>query len=306
VLALDGENPWPHYAEGGGTFLRAFFSAVNRGDTGFEPATLAELVDRADPSQLPRLHPGSWIGGTFSTWIGHPEKSRAWALLASVRELLPEDAGELPLSMLLAEGSDWFWWLGDDNPTELAPLYDRIFRLHLADACAAVGIESPVDLAQPLATRTRTLRVPVSTQRPEPVIDGSITSYFEWSAAAWVDGEVEGPLRRMAVRGGDERLYIMVESTVALLPLVERHHLRVSLRSPDGRTLNVDIGDGCEPPPGVVSAIGRVAELSLPWDNRAGVRLEVRLGESRLPAGAALLLEPFPIDDEYTDRTRRE
>jgi alpha-amylase/alpha-mannosidase (GH57 family) len=52
--------------------------------------------------------------------------------------------------MLLAEGSDWFWWLGDDNPTDLAPLYDEIFRHHLADACAQAGIEPPVDLEKPV------------------------------------------------------------------------------------------------------------------------------------------------------------
>ena len=59
---------------------------------------------------------------------------------------------ELPPSLLLAEGSDWFWWLGEDNPTELAPLYDRIFRQHLADACAQAGIAPPVDLSRPLKT----------------------------------------------------------------------------------------------------------------------------------------------------------
>jgi alpha-amylase/alpha-mannosidase (GH57 family) len=52
--------------------------------------------------------------------------------------------------MLLAEGSDWFWWLGEDNPTALAPLYDRIFRTHLADACNQAGIDPPDDLDRPL------------------------------------------------------------------------------------------------------------------------------------------------------------
>ncbi|MEJ2581202.1 MAG: galactose-1-phosphate uridylyltransferase, partial [Acidobacteriota bacterium] len=87
-------------------------------------------------------------------WIGHPEKTRAWEVLASVRESIEEQGGERPPSLLLAEGSDWFWWLGDDNPTKLAPLYDLIYRRHLADACEQAGINSPIDLDRPLKAIT--------------------------------------------------------------------------------------------------------------------------------------------------------
>jgi alpha-amylase/alpha-mannosidase (GH57 family) len=124
VIALDGENPWPHYPACGGVFLRDLFSRLNDAGPELEPTTLSEATERAEPSNLRRLHPGSWIHGTFSTWIGHPEKTAAWELL--------------------------FWWLGDDNPTELAPLYDRIFRQHLADACDQYGVEPPVDLGKPI------------------------------------------------------------------------------------------------------------------------------------------------------------
>jgi len=149
VIALDGENPWPHYPACGGVFLRDLFSRLNDAGPELEPITLSEATERAEPSNLRRLHPGSWIHGTFSTWIGHPEKTAAWELLTAVRDAVQDNA-ELPPSLLLAEGSDWFWWLGDDNPTELAPLYDRIFRQHLADACDQCGVEPPVDLGKPI------------------------------------------------------------------------------------------------------------------------------------------------------------
>ncbi len=152
VIALDGENPWPHYPACGGVFLRELMSRVNQAGPGLQPATLTEVAARLTPGELPRLHPGSWIRGTFSTWIGDPEKTSAWRLLAAVRDAMPPEEA-LPPSMLLAEGSDWFWWLGDDNPTELAPLYDEIFRRHLADACAQAGIDPPVDLDSPLKGR---------------------------------------------------------------------------------------------------------------------------------------------------------
>jgi UDPglucose--hexose-1-phosphate uridylyltransferase len=152
VIALDGENPWSHFPEGGGRFLRELMERLNRSGPEIVPATLGALSETVEPSSLDRLHPGSWINSIFATWIGHPEKTHAWEVLAEIREAIAKAGEERPESLLLAEGSDWFWWLGDDNPTELAPLYDQIFRHHLADACDQAGIEPPVDLDRPLKT----------------------------------------------------------------------------------------------------------------------------------------------------------
>ena len=154
VIALDGENPWLHFPEGGGRFLRELFERLNNSGPELVPATLGAICESAEPETLDRLHPGSWINSIFATWIGHPEKTRAWEVLADVRRAIEKKGNERPESLLLAEGSDWFWWLGDDNPTELAPLYDQIFRHHLADACEQAGIVPPVDLDQPLKALT--------------------------------------------------------------------------------------------------------------------------------------------------------
>jgi len=154
VIALDGENPWLYYPEGGGRFLRELMGRLNHCAPELVPATLESVVDGTEPAELGHIHPGSWINSIFATWIGHPEKTRAWAVLTDVRRAIAENGGEPPPSLLLAEGSDWFWWLGDDNPTELAPLYDEIFRHHLADACEQAGIERPVDLDLPLKPLT--------------------------------------------------------------------------------------------------------------------------------------------------------
>ena len=150
VIALDGENPWLHFPEGGGRFLRELFERINDSGPELVPATLGAICETSRPEALEHLHPGSWINSIFATWIGDAEKTRAWEVLADVRNAIAETGNERPDSLLLAEGSDWFWWLGDDNPTELAPLYDRIFRHHLTDACEQAGIVPPVDLRRPL------------------------------------------------------------------------------------------------------------------------------------------------------------
>ena len=226
------------------------------------------------------------LDSVFATWIGHPEKTAAWRLLKAVRDAIADAGGERPPSLLLAEGSDWFWWLGDDNPTDLAPLYDRIFRAHLADACQQAGIASPVDLSEPLKTRTRPIRVPVSDSWPAPTLDGRMTSYFEWSIATWVESGSSQPLHRLAVWGGRDTLHVLVEGRSRLKRVTSRTPLQVRLIAPDGRVV--------EPSETIVDA---VAEISLPWDPTPGWRLEVRLGRHRLPEESVLVLEPFPVDE---------
>jgi UDPglucose--hexose-1-phosphate uridylyltransferase len=154
VIALDGENPWLHFPEGGGRFLRELVERLHHSGPELEPATLESICDSVEASKLDRLHPGSWINSIFATWIGHPEKTHAWEMLAAVRGVIEKKGEERSPSLLLAEGSDWFWWLGDDNPTDLAPLYDQIFRHHLRDACAQADVEPPVDLELPLKSVT--------------------------------------------------------------------------------------------------------------------------------------------------------
>jgi UDPglucose--hexose-1-phosphate uridylyltransferase len=154
VIALDGENPWLHFPDGGGRFLRELMERLHHSGPELEPATIESICDTAEPATLDRLHPGSWINSIFATWIGHTEKIRGWEVLAAVRTAIEKKGGERPSSLLLAESSDWFWWLGDDNPTDLAPLYDQIFRHHLRDACAQAGIEPPVNLEIPLKSVT--------------------------------------------------------------------------------------------------------------------------------------------------------
>jgi len=299
VLALDGENPWLHYPEGGGVFLRALAEGIAASER-LRPATLVELTDEAAPHPLDRLHPGSWIGQTFATWIGHPEKSRAWEVLRTVRESLPSGK-DLPESMLLAEGSDWFWWLGDDNPSALAPLYDRIFRQHLADACATAGVSTPEAVSRPLKVPIVPLQVPISRSWPTPVFDGRLTSYFEWSLAAFAQGGEQGALRRVSAWADGRWLYILVEASAPLAGLTEDRPLRLELELPSGEIEGLTFFGGRADRSDRPCAVGRVAEAALAWDASPGARLHVQLGEETLPDEAVLLLEPLPVDEEPPD-----
>jgi alpha-amylase/alpha-mannosidase (GH57 family) len=285
LVALDGENPWTAYPEGGRRFLKVLADELLRAPR-LEPATLAQRARDETHGYLERLHPGSWIGSSFATWIGQEEKNRGWELLDRVRQRIGTPASR---SWLAAEGSDWWWWLGDDNPTPLAPLYDALLRAHLADACAEAGLEPPAELTAPLRSSSIPLLVPLSRQWPTPTLDGRSTSYFEWAVAVWVEAPASHRLLgRAALRADGERLFLRVEARgpgTAVDPLVVTV---VSERQRTSYTLPRDIPGSC--------AVGVVLEAALPRPaSEALVSLEHR-GE-RLPAEGFWRLRYQEVDE---------
>jgi alpha-amylase/alpha-mannosidase (GH57 family) len=92
---------------------------------------------------LPRLAAGSWVYGNMATWIGSRDKNHAWDLLcaAKVRYDAVIAAGQLDevqraaaLAQLAdCEASDWFWWPGDDNPSDSVSAFESLFRFKLAN-----------------------------------------------------------------------------------------------------------------------------------------------------------------------------
>lgn len=158
AIILDGENAWEHYPENGYHFLRALYERLSAHPrialTTFGEALAAP---REAPS-LPQLVAGSWVYGTFSTWIGETDKNRGWDMLADAKQAYDSvvAAGRLPSERLVlaqhqlavCEGSDWFWWFGDYNPTDAVHDFDHLFRLQLANLYQLIHVEPPQYLAR--------------------------------------------------------------------------------------------------------------------------------------------------------------
>ncbi len=188
-IILDGENAWEHYAGGGRPFLRALYRRLAEA-ADIEPVTMLEATG-GEVTPLTRLFAGSWIHGDFGIWIGHADDRRAWVQLGQARErfealkagLAPDAAAEAFDALLAAEGSDWFWWYGDDHSSAHDRDFDALFRRHLRRAWRAMGQEPPDELHQtnistPVAGDD-VLRLRVSSGSPS-----SLTSYFERLGAA--------------------------------------------------------------------------------------------------------------------------
>lgn len=172
LLALDGENPWEHYADAGEGFLTALFAS---GRT----HTVQDFVDRVPARPMEALHTGSWINANFQIWIGHAEDRLAWSLLAEARSCW-ERAGRPAAArrhLFAAEGSDWFWWYGDEFSTPVAHVFDSLFRAHLAAAYRQMGLAPDPRLDVPIK------HVAKGDEHVEVRLLGPGAGWLAWQAA---------------------------------------------------------------------------------------------------------------------------
>jgi alpha-amylase/alpha-mannosidase (GH57 family) len=177
-VILDGENAWEHYPGGGRPFLRALYQALAQAPD-IQPVTLGVAAE-APAQPLPSLFAGSWINADFGIWIGHRDDRAAWELLGRARDQLDRHDGHdgharAVDAVLAAEGSDWFWWYGDDHSSAHDRDFDALFRRHVARVYEALGEPVPEDVHRTLIT---TDADPDVVLRPGPVEPGPADSYF--------------------------------------------------------------------------------------------------------------------------------
>ncbi len=212
AIALDGENPWEHYHEGGEQFLSLLYKACSNGalDGDAVHTTTATISDALHASPATRrvshLHSGSWINQDYKIWIGHHEDNRGWDLVNQTRSRLAEISATLPSDraqaawdeLYAAEGSDWFWWYGDDFDTDYKEEFDRLFRTHLQNVWTIAGLTPPDLLNQPISSPrsmpdTDLMNPPLALLNPS--IDGLVTDFFEWRGAGRI--KTQPPLGAM-------------------------------------------------------------------------------------------------------------
>jgi alpha-amylase/alpha-mannosidase (GH57 family) len=196
---LDGENAWEHYPSSGHEFLDRLYAALGSSEA-IETVTMSEATAGVPGAAVPRIHSGSWIEASYRIWIGHSEDRQAWTALGRAREAVAqaERSGGVSSERLerarrhlyAAEGSDWFWWYGEDFTTELAAEFDSLFRGHVIRAALLCGASPPPEalapikragLAAPTGLEAKPLRQP--TMLVTPRLDGRETTYFEWQGS---------------------------------------------------------------------------------------------------------------------------
>ena len=110
---------------------------------------------------LPQIVAGSWVYGSFSTWIGSPDKNLGWDLLCDAKKKYDEvmQSGILNTNEIAAcehqlsicEGSDWFWWFGDYNSSVSVDSFDRLYRRNLSNLYRLLKMPAPKSLSKPIS-----------------------------------------------------------------------------------------------------------------------------------------------------------
>lgn len=191
-IILDGENAWGAYPQQARPFLHALYTAL-ADDPEIRTVTFREYLEgnaaRRVPAHplnaLPRVYDlfqASWIdengsrpGNDLGTWIGEAEENHAWDLLRETRDLVdrvkitPERHRKAFDALYAAEGSDWFWWFGEDQASDSDAEFDDLFRNHLKTVYRAVGRKPPGVLDQSIVPHTLiwTFARPIASIRPE-------------------------------------------------------------------------------------------------------------------------------------------
>jgi len=157
-IILDGENAWEYYPQNGYHFISALYEKLSQHE-GLNLTTYSEYLDSHDDRKpLQEIVAGSWVYGTFSTWIGEKDKNRAWDMLIEAKKVYDKviNEGRLPdeevklaeMQLATCESSDWFWWFGEYNSAESVAAFDEQYRLHLSNLYQLLNVESPNYLAK--------------------------------------------------------------------------------------------------------------------------------------------------------------
>jgi alpha-amylase/alpha-mannosidase (GH57 family) len=159
-VILDGENAWEYYPHNGFYFLDHLYKTLASHKL-INATTFAKLDHEINTHTLESLCAGSWVYGTFSTWIGERDKNNAWDRLIEAKQAYDAvmAAGNLSkkarekaaLQLAVCEGSDWFWWFGEKNSSESVSDFDQLYRSQLKELYTILKLDIPANLDVPLS-----------------------------------------------------------------------------------------------------------------------------------------------------------
>ncbi len=271
-VVLDGENCWEFYDNNGYEFRESLYSAISD-STWIETVLPSELEPERE---LSRLFPGSWIGGNFLTWIGDNEKNRAWELLGTTKLELERRNGDVAVKehLLIAEGSDWFWWFGKGHYSPFSHDFDRLFRSHLIAVYRELGVDIPHELLSPIKKFTGEKSKPPKGY-VKPIIDGEVTNYYEWLLAGEIDllefstMETTSFVMEKLYYGYDEEgnLYLRIDGNWEKF-LNRNFELIVELEGKELQKFSFKFSDNRGTTPeckGTEAALKKVLEIAIPY-----------------------------------------
>jgi hypothetical protein len=196
---------------------------------------------------------------------------------------------------MIAEGSDWFWWYGDDHSSDHDLEFDDLFRRHLRNVYRLLDRPVPDELFVSNISAGAALAAQTDpADLIHPLIDGEDSSYFEWLGAGLLEvRDVAGAMHQIerrdpivsVVRFGfsDDSLFVRLDGNRPLGPqLGEGTTFCLTFLQPAGLAL-------------VVSRVG--ADLVAAWERRVGNRPWTERATTIQVAAGAILEIAIPTGD---------
>ena len=163
-VILDGENAWEYYPYNGFYFLDDLYTLLEKHAlirTTCYRDYLIESENTKHTRPLAALVAGSWVYGTFSTWIGDQDKNRAWDMLCTAKHsfdlvmqsdrLTDDEKNQARRQLASCESSDWFWWFGDYNPAHSVASFDQLFRKNLMNLYRLLKLPVPPEVLESIS-----------------------------------------------------------------------------------------------------------------------------------------------------------
>ena len=157
TIALDGENAWEWYPHDKNEFLHKLYSRLSA-ESGLITVTVHDFLRQYPPTrEIKQIFSGSWVDHSLVRWIGSEGKNKLWEMLLKARQTLEEVRGSISFeqfmqakeNLLIAEGSDFTWWV-DSMPYYQAAPFEALFRKHLANFYRACGKDLPLEVRNPV------------------------------------------------------------------------------------------------------------------------------------------------------------
>ena len=203
TIALDGENCWENYQNDGNEFLNHIYSLIEN-DCTLNTVLISDYINNDKHRKiLNKIHSGSWIDKTFRYWIGESTKNKAWNYLKETRDVLENFVKGTPnhpnaesayRELMIAEGSDWFWWYGEPNHSGQDYVFDYMYRERLKNVYLLLGIEPPEYLNESLITKIE-MPFKYPSRMISPRMDGLLASYDDWYHSGNIS-MLDGPVFR--------------------------------------------------------------------------------------------------------------
>lgn len=227
-VILDGENAWEYYPGNAVPFFRKLYKLISESDK-IETVRISDFLEKFPPqNKIGKLFAGSWINSDFYIWIGHEEDRKAWEYLFRVRNdlvnalredktITDEERKKAFEELYVAEGSDWFWWYGDDHFSGMDDEFDNLFRTHLKNIYKYIKRDYPEFLNEPVISKKDIIKFTHPTGFLQIEMDGRVSNYFEWLDAGVYDPvkdsgaatQVAGRLIRKVYFGFDSKNFYL-------------------------------------------------------------------------------------------------